>query len=878
MAPWATAIIERLDTYTEISPSQHGVKLWLYGSVGVPKHGIHRRGSQVSATLKPPELEGGIECYSQRRFFTVTGNHYPGTPSTIETRDIRWLIAELVPDLSPTVRQSAPLVVPAPNTPSSRGHRVERYLEQACQGKLKDACSKLYQSQDGERHHLRYKMGRLVGGLVHYGYISREQAIEALYHACPPQSHAEKERKAIADGLAKGELEPLAIPIPPACQDEGSPRLFSSYLSTANVSRVAWQTPDGARYAETQTKDRGDRVQEQQKGVACLSLFLGEKEQQAIADDEHQGICQSVPADGRDDRTPQQSQPEMHASSELSALSEGVRDTAPIAQEKVDIWECFEKGEAGDALLYAHIYRGKYVFDTDGKKWYTYVGPHWKCCDICPYESVSSGLAGRFLDFAQELDDKEKSKGLAKRVMQLRSLNRIKAVLTLASEKLAVTSDIWDANTRIIACKNGIIDLQTGDLREGKPEDFVRIVAPVEYPGKEAAAPRWEKFLAEVFEEQHEMIQYLQVLLGYALMGVSSEKVLPLLWGKYGWNGRTTMMETLGNVLGAYARSVSREVVVGDRHRPGSATPHVMALRGKRLIWTAEIDKNSPIKEDTVKQLTGNDQIIGRRLYEEEVVFKPTHTLFLLVNTVPNVSYADHALWQRMKIIPFTRSFVPNPSASYHRQAVLNRQEQLLEERGEILAWLVRGCLLWQQAQGGLSSYEPQQVVSATQKHQSAPQKHQSAPDPLAEFLTEKCASDGIVPFKDLYAAYCDWYGTADGKMTKTSFGKALKEKEYTKKRMVWDGKPNVVCYTGIQLLPTEQYEVECSHVHPTLENTPQQQAAWGEQKWQEKRQIIEKPRDPFIGQGKYGNHKGKNGHDTDSLVETEFMQVSLQE
>jgi putative DNA primase/helicase len=57
IAPWALAIIERLDSYTEASPSGTGV------------HVIVR----VDPTWTCGRKSGGIEIYTHSRYFTVTG-------------------------------------------------------------------------------------------------------------------------------------------------------------------------------------------------------------------------------------------------------------------------------------------------------------------------------------------------------------------------------------------------------------------------------------------------------------------------------------------------------------------------------------------------------------------------------------------------------------------------------------------------------------------------------------------------------------------------------------------------------------------------------------------------------------------------------------
>ncbi len=67
--PWAQEIIATLSTYTEYSPS---------------KLGVH---CLTNATLPGKGKKfGDIEMYATERFFTITADHVPGTPTTIEER------------------------------------------------------------------------------------------------------------------------------------------------------------------------------------------------------------------------------------------------------------------------------------------------------------------------------------------------------------------------------------------------------------------------------------------------------------------------------------------------------------------------------------------------------------------------------------------------------------------------------------------------------------------------------------------------------------------------------------------------------------------------------------------------------------------------
>jgi hypothetical protein len=69
LAPWAAAIVARLNTYTEVSPSGTGLRMFLLGKL-------------------PPQgrKKGDYENYEAGRYVTVTGQHVEGTPLTIERR------------------------------------------------------------------------------------------------------------------------------------------------------------------------------------------------------------------------------------------------------------------------------------------------------------------------------------------------------------------------------------------------------------------------------------------------------------------------------------------------------------------------------------------------------------------------------------------------------------------------------------------------------------------------------------------------------------------------------------------------------------------------------------------------------------------------
>ncbi len=74
LLPWAKAIIEAMDTYTEYSPS------W---NKAAGTGGVHLLVEGKPVRSKKADK---IEVYGEKHYLTITTNHLPGTPTTIESR------------------------------------------------------------------------------------------------------------------------------------------------------------------------------------------------------------------------------------------------------------------------------------------------------------------------------------------------------------------------------------------------------------------------------------------------------------------------------------------------------------------------------------------------------------------------------------------------------------------------------------------------------------------------------------------------------------------------------------------------------------------------------------------------------------------------
>lgn len=80
---WAMTIVTALDSYTEVTPSGEGLRVWIMTGEWIVDLDRH---TKSMADRLGAKADAKIEIYDRKRYFTVTGNHLPSTPTTINER------------------------------------------------------------------------------------------------------------------------------------------------------------------------------------------------------------------------------------------------------------------------------------------------------------------------------------------------------------------------------------------------------------------------------------------------------------------------------------------------------------------------------------------------------------------------------------------------------------------------------------------------------------------------------------------------------------------------------------------------------------------------------------------------------------------------
>lgn len=314
----------------------------------------------------------------------------------------------------------------------------------------------------------------------------------------------------------------------------------------------------------------------------------------------------------------------------------------------------------------------------------------------------------------------------------------------------------------LLSCVNGILDLESGLFRDGKPEDRITMVAGTIYDPK-AQCPLWERFISEIFEANPELIHYVHKALGYSLTGSVKEQTVFFGFGT-GSNGKSVLFSTILEVLKDYCFNAPASMF--QRNPMNTSTNDVAATEFKRFIMSSEVLSSTKVDEVRLKKWSGGDQETARFLYGEYFSFYPTCKIWLFINHKPQVEDDSHGFWRRVRLIPFNRKFTESEQDR-------DLSQKLKGELPGILNWLVKGCLLWQKE--GLNPV-PEIVSLATIAYQQEN-------DVLAEFLAEMCVESRGEETKasEFYKSYTWWADSQGLKgkdvLTNTAFGRRMTDK-----------------------------------------------------------------------------------------------------
>jgi P4 family phage/plasmid primase-like protien len=288
-----------------------------------------------------------------------------------------------------------------------------------------------------------------------------------------------------------------------------------------------------------------------------------------------------------------------------------------------------------------------------------------------------------------------------------------------------------------LAVANGLLDLETGELRPHTPDWFSNVCLPYQYDPA-AAAPAWLAFLERNLEGDADRIDLVQQFFGYTLVKNTDCQSSMVVSGP-GGNGKSVLLAGLRAMLGAGNIATVPLENFGQRF----AMAETLGKLANVCPEVGELDKTC---EGTLKSYISGDTIFFVRTGKDGFSARPTARLVIATNNIPRFVDRSEGVWRRLLVVPMN---VVIPPAE--RTPGMDKEEFWSTELPGILNWALEGlgrlrCNGWR---------FPQPAAC-----RAALEEHRLESDPARAFLLEHyraCPDGDPIPAAEIYGHYQLW-------------------------------------------------------------------------------------------------------------------------
>jgi putative DNA primase/helicase len=339
----------------------------------------------------------------------------------------------------------------------------------------------------------------------------------------------------------------------------------------------------------------------------------------------------------------------------------------------------------------------------------------------------------------------------------------------------------------LIAMQNGLLDVRTRILHPHTPKFFNQHALPFAFDPKATAAPKWTRFLVQLWPDDEQAIASLQEVIGYLLTGDTSQQKAFLIVGpKRG--GKGTIGRVVTGLLGPHnvAAPTLASLATNFGLSPLIGKPLAL-ISDARLSGRAD----SKVVVERLLSVSGEDSLTIDRKYRDPWTGRLPTRFLILSNELPRLSDASGALASRFVLFALEQSFYgqENPQLT----------SELLAEAPAIFNWAIEG----------LDRLLERGYFVNPASGSDAIQQMEDLSSPISAFVRDRCVvrRDVSVDVETLWAAWKAWCAeTNTGLSTKAVFGRDLRAVLPTLKvGRPWESR--VRQYLGIDL--REHYSAE---------------------------------------------------------------------
>jgi len=302
----------------------------------------------------------------------------------------------------------------------------------------------------------------------------------------------------------------------------------------------------------------------------------------------------------------------------------------------------------------------------------------------------------------------------------------------LLIKQVYVDPDEFEYNAMWLNVRNGMLHLETGELRPHAPEYNSRVQLAVNYD-PEAKCRRWEDALAEIFEDDLDKITTLQQFFGYCLY---PRIVFPaaLFQIGQGRNGKGLVESILCAMLGDENVCHISMKRLADRFGPAE-------IRNKLLNSCGETETGA-LDVTEFKQIATGDKVQADVKYQKDVIFTPIAKHMISMNSFPRIREKTDAFFRRIIVLEYKIKFDGDRDDKRLR-------EKLLVELDGIFLWAFKGL---KEVLKNDEIYQPESV-------EKAKKRFRERINPVLMFVDERCLLGPALMASppELYKEYCTW-------------------------------------------------------------------------------------------------------------------------
>jgi putative DNA primase/helicase len=460
-----------------------------------------------------------------------------------------------------------------------------------------------------------------------------------------------------------------------------------------------------------------------------------------------------------------------------------IRPEIEVPIEAYEQDECLPQEEnftdVGYGRRFVALHRGSVRWEIQGQRWLRWTGASWQPDEQGWATEQMKEIARLLMERSYDAPQGQQAV-LQKAALRLEARGAISAALEMARSEPGVPLDRndLDADPWLLACPNITIDLRTGQPRPPRREDLCSFTCSIN-PNATVQTPFYDTFIAKISAQDPQWVKILHKIIGYCLTGLTSERCLFLFYGPKGRNGKSTLLRLITRILGQYAARIPTETIVEKKGqhaaRGADASPDLMLLRGRRLVFASETKRDQRWNVGLIKDITGGDAITARGLHESFTEFRPKCKLVLQSNMRPLVDSMDEATWSRLRLLPFDYQFT-----SEELLPDIEVDRLLWAEAPGILARWAAGTQAWME--DGLGNSERTRCTLDEYREEN---------DILGRYLEDRVARDefGWVQSSTLYTDYKKWaQDEGHNPWSSSSFHREMKQRGFCDRRQPGSG------------------------------------------------------------------------------------------